>query len=172
MFIEGEREQNHQEEENPFRFVASFRQSEEYRQSYERFFKDKKLPEEIGEELKRKAFESTEAAKIALLTYCQRKHFHYNPDCYSANAKKAIKAYMTVVENSLKSGLSREEKEKIDWQRSALHQHLARVLIAEGIVGSVVLARTIGRLILIDRNLDTYQNAAEPSLSAVKRKLQ
>lgn len=160
---------DHSLPEDPRELIELFRTSQNYRLAFEDFFKGKDIHPDVSEEEKHLAFKMSEKAKVALVNFVQiNGGFHFNPVYYSPEMVEAITSYIDQVRRNLQSSTVREEA---DVERSILHRNLARALVQEGVVQSEKIARVVGRLILIDKGLDTYSSASKPAFEVIKRKL-
>lgn len=143
-------------EDNPQVFFADFRQSEDYRSAYDNYFQGKTPVGNVTKGEKREVFEYSADAVSALVHFAQiDSGFSYNPVYYSPETQEAVEVYSSHVEK-IRKGLASEDSESLDIERSIYHARVARLLAAEGIAPNEKLGRVVGRFILVERGLDTY----------------
>lgn len=155
--------------DDPKIFMDSFRQSETYNLAYRERMSRLNPSSQVTEEDLKQAFEQSETAKGALLEFSKNNlRLKYNPERYDAETHEAIETYIWTVRGLMKaissqSGDREMDKDAIlsaDQYRSVKHTEVARIFQKNGYTGSVELGRVLARLILIDKNLDNYDNAS------------
>lgn len=163
-------------EDNPITFLNGFRNSSFYINAYRNFFTGKNPASDVTEEEKKVVFEQSEDAKIALVDFAEKNvEFRYNPLYYSPQAVTAIETYVGHVhrmQQALQQGISREEIETLDFQRTSYHVALGHALVIDSLAPNVKLGRVMGRLMLIEQGLTTYNNTREPDVTRIQRGLQ
>jgi hypothetical protein len=156
---------------NPLTFLAGFYQSEYYKKGYEQFFEGKKLASDVTEEEKMEAFLNTDKGKLALLEYGDNAvHLEYDPYQYPMEARKAIGNYIASVEELIKAE-AKEDQDTISGfaaVRDACHVVASRALVDCEIAPTEKVGRAISRLALIDKRLDTFQNAKMKDIDRVR----
>lgn len=160
--------------EDPVEFITHFRESSWYQKAYEEFFKGKKLAPDATEREKTQAFLESEHAKYALVDFGTKEaHLRYNPDQYPLTSRHAINTYVASIEDVVKmtrGGATKEEIMSLDELRFHYHETAAQEMVKDGVVPTTKLGRALARLILIDKGLDTRDNAREPDVNRVYRK--
>jgi len=125
------------------------------------------LAPDVTEEEKKEVFWKSDDAKEALIRYAEEEeHFTYNPNQFSTAVQFAARTYIKSTEDFFKlyrEGMDRETIRNLDSLRYSYHQTLAEQLFKDGYAPSIKIGRGLARLILIDKGLDTYDNAANPS---------
>ncbi len=163
-----------QREDDPRKYMQAFQSSDAYTSAFERFYAGKALAPDVTESEKREVFESGESGKDALLDFAQNDlRFTYNPDKFDSETKEALGDYIATVKDYIKiirSG-SQDEIISADIYRSTLHNKAAKILADNGYVSSDKLGRTLARIILIDKGLDTFENAGISDLQRLKRQM-
>ncbi len=152
-------------EDDPRRFLTTFRGSSSYQTAFEHFFRDKRLTGDVTEHEKREAFEQSDVAKVALVEYARREQpFSFSPSSFADDTARAILDYAAHVRHIRQRMAERPDAEEIgamDWTRSLYHVRAAEAMVREGIAPNVKLGRTLARLILVDLHLDTYESALQ-----------
>lgn len=159
-------------EENPERFLDEFRRSSWYRDAFEDFYLGKSLATDVTEKEKTEVFEFSNEVKVALVNFTHYvMGFSYNPIFYDEIIKQDIDKYLDHVQITKNSptSLSRDELETMDLQRSIYHMRLAKSLTEGGITPNEKLGRALGKLILVEKGLETYEQAAEPDIDRIRR---
>ena len=148
---------------DPRRLFAGFRASTIYGAAWNRFFHARPLAGDVTEAEQRAAFEQSDAAKLALIDYVQLQvSFGYDPTCYAPSTAAAIDTYIAHVEHlrtRMAERVDRDEIMEMDRTRSIYHLCAAQAMLDEGIAPSIKLGRTLARLILVHRGIETYEDA-------------
>lgn len=169
-------EKNIPTSDNPVEFMKAFNKSDLYKEKFDQYFKGKIKSEPTSEDLEdmNKVFLESNDAKAALIDFgTQHLKFHYNSSSFPQESRKAIQNYVATVEDIAKmvrEGTGASEILSLDSMRSQYHDQAASVLVKEGVVPTTKIGRSLARLILIDKNLDTADTAKEPDINRVMRK--
>jgi hypothetical protein len=160
--------------EDPHQFIVAFRSSPRYTGGYEKFFEGKSPASDVTEEEKHRAFEESELAKTAILSFAQKDaHLSYKREFYDEETRKSVDEYIAATRDLFKMTRngSRDEIISADALRSGYHQSLAYTLTEKGITPNQKMGKAFARLILIDKGLDTFESAAVPDSDRIKRLL-
>ncbi len=142
---------------DPNELFNLWRRSDYYREKREGFFLGG-----VTEEEKQRAFEDSYEAKVSLLDMCETEvEFRYESGQYSRRVNKAVDEYVESAEDLRKMVREGggEEIRFADGERSKCHNELAKALEREGLVPNKKIGRTFGRLILISKGLDFFDDA-------------
>ncbi|OGE25805.1 hypothetical protein A3C32_03455 [Candidatus Daviesbacteria bacterium RIFCSPHIGHO2_02_FULL_41_14] len=160
--------------DNPREFMDKFYESNIYLKAKQDFFIDKTLPDDVTDKEKQEAFEQSEDAKFAMVDFARKAlTFKYNPDLFPAPSAHALSTYIESVKDMMKmsrSGVSSTEIESLDSLRSIYHNTAAQTLVEDKVVRSIKLGRSLARLVLVDKGLDTFENATKKDIDQIKRK--
>jgi len=151
-----ESEKMHQET-NPHLFLQGFLSSDLYKTAYDAFFSEKTIPLEVTQEEKDTTFLGSQEANTALVDYGQGVvHFRYDPDQFNEDENALIHTYMQKV--AVRYYQDPEEIRKYERERTQAHNEIAQEF-AKNRVPNTRLGLVLARLIVIDRGLDTFDNA-------------
>jgi len=161
--------------ENPSEFMEGFFSSELYVKNFATFYEKKNLAPDVTEAEKQEAFLTSggDRVKYALLDYGKDEaHFKYNPQHYPPDVRAAINNYVDFVSDMGK--MTREGEgtvESLDETRRVYHTEAAEALAKAGIVPTHKLGRALARLVLIDKKMETFEDARTEDIVALKRKM-
>lgn len=161
-------------EEDPKKYMQTFRSSATYSTGLAKFYEGKNLAPDVTETEKKDVFESGEFGKAALLDFAQHTlKFKYNPSQFNPEAREALDDYIATVRDFFKAYREGGQDQIIsaDAYRTMVHNKAARVLADNGYTSGDKQGRTLARLVLIDKGLDTFENAGINDLERAKRQL-
>lgn len=161
---------------DPWELMAQFYESKRYKDTYEGFYKSKKINPDVSEKEKEKVFLENESARYAFTKFgTEDVLFKFDGSKYPPRSLEAIDDYIKTVrdEEEMDRGrLSKDELESLDGWRYIYHTKAAEALVKDGIVPSTAVGEGFARLILVDKGLDTPESARRDSTSKkLRRKL-
>jgi len=164
---------------DPRELFGRFQRSTRYREAFDAFYHGKRVAEDVTHEERRRAFEDSEKAKAALVAFARTEvAFVYAREDYAPASRAAIDDYIGAVRRQQgeigarsSAGAGRETLEALDAERTRRHVELADTLVENREVPNRLMGRTLGRLILIDRGLDSVEGALEPFVDGASRAL-
>ncbi len=161
-------------EDNPRKYIQTFQSSAAYTSAFDRFYEGKKLAPDVTELEKREAFEGGESGKEALLDFAQHTlKFSYNPEKFDQETSNSLNEYIATVRDFFKiyRNGTQDEIMGADNYRSVMHNRAAKTLSDNGYVSSDKLGRTLARIILIEKGLDTFENASVSDIERVRKQM-
>ncbi len=146
---------------DPYIFISKFRESADYKLSFNNFFLGKQLAADVTLEEMHESFEASELAGVTMVNFSeQRLQLVYYPEFYPTSTIEVLTAYIdTVQKMNQRSEFSPDELQEIDRKRSIQHSKVARNFAVEGIAPNINFGKILARLILIDLKLDTFESA-------------
>lgn len=160
--------QQRHETDNIEVFLSRFLKSNIYTNSYDNFFKNKKIKEGISEELKRKVFENSDDGLLALYIFYQTQcRFEYNPMRYSPEIAISVREYIQAIkelQDETKGPMpDRDRIVNADIKRTATHIKVSNSFLQHGIVHTRRQGDFMARLIVVQIGLEkvTYLRPEE-----------
>jgi len=154
---------------DPHDLFERFRESSDYQEAHEAFFSGKELADDVTSEEERSAFEESSLASSALVGFSKEQlRFEYAPSFYPAEVVKAVDEYVSSVEDFQKAFSKGYNMAALDSSRSACHNILGKTLVSTGMTPTLKLGRALGRLILVDLRLDTFEVASRSDIQRLK----
>jgi hypothetical protein len=142
-------------------YVDDFKNSPEYKESFNKYYEGKNLASDITEEELTETFDASENARQSLIAYARNNNIllKYDPDQYSNEFRENFKEYTNLL-REIRKGLilGRDSIISIDQMRSTYHMHSAQSLVKQGITGSSKIARGIVEILIIEKGLENFSN--------------
>lgn len=164
---------------DPQTLFDHFRKSTYYLEAFNlRQSKIKPTPE-ITEEQVKSAIEESDEIKEAFFRFTRGIEFQYHSESFPETSRKAIQDY----EGTLRGyrdvfremGLTTEENKKLiqffDSERRKAHENAAFKIWYDKIAPSLRLSKALVSLIMIGKELDTYESATEADIFKAQRRV-
>ena len=149
---------------DPNEFLQNFRDSDAYKEHMDEFYKGKDLPDNLDSREKMETFEDGESGRRALIEYAHEGGhlLKYDPEYYSKEFGKHFAEYKDFMKDFMRGhieGSNRELVVAIDHMRSIRHQAASNMLVRTGITKCNKIARGLIQLMMIEKGLETFDNA-------------
>lgn len=161
---------------DPWELMASFYESERYKDAYEAFYEEKKIKEGVSEKEKEKTFLENKAAGFALIDFGTNEVlFRFDIKRFPPESLEAITDYVKTSEDLQKMDRGRLEKEDLETMdifRRGFHQKAADALVKDGIAPTRAIGEAIASLVLIDKGIESPESVKRDStVEKLRRKL-
>jgi hypothetical protein len=160
---------------DPEEFLEEFFKSGEYKEAYDSYFEGKKLDPDVTEEEKADSFNSSDNARIALINFSRNNRIiiKYDRRMYSEEFNKNFQDYVHSIGDVRKKTKWVDEDKIKGWDqdRRSCHSRCSDTLVRDGVVRYKNLAEGLVQLLSIEKGLETFGNAEEPTYERIRRSL-